>query len=70
MSFAVDEETQPHSLNSWRVYAPATRGAEMQNRTLVATCTQPLNQPTVGWTSLDSHAYEAPQSGSRRLRWK
>ena len=45
-------------------------GAEMQKRTLVATCIQPLNQPRLGWTSLDSQAYEAPQSGSRRLSWK
>ena len=43
---AVAWEIQPHSLNSCSVYWPATIGAEMQNRTLVATWTQPLNQPT------------------------
>ena len=50
--------------------APATMGAEMQKMMLVATWTQPLNQPTNGWTSLESQEYEAPQSGSRRFRWK
>ncbi len=45
---AVVLEIQPHSLNSWRVYWPATMGADTQNRTEVATWTQPLNQPTDG----------------------
>jgi len=30
-------------------------GAEMQNSTLVATCTQPLNHPNDGVASLESH---------------
>ena len=44
-SFAVVEEIQLRSLANWRVYAPATSGAEMQKMTLVATCTHPLNHP-------------------------
>src|SRR5664280_102380 len=53
---AVESEIQPHPLRSCSVYWPATMGAEMQNRMLVATWTHPLNQPTYGLTSLDSHA--------------
>ena len=42
---AVESEIQPHSLNSCRVYWPATMGADTQNSTEVATWTHPLNQP-------------------------
>ena len=46
---------QPIELSSCRVYEPASSGAEMQKMAEVAICTQPLNQPSDGRVSFDSH---------------
>ena len=67
---AVLSSIQPTELRNCKVYEPARSGAEMQKMAEVTIWTQPLNQPNDGRVSFDSHEYEAPQSGSLRLRWK